>query len=83
MAASQGEDISDEEIIIEKPKSISKPVTTAKPSLVTAQYGVKSPATEEPKVEKAKATRTKKTKPASVPVLEAEEDTPDNNLDKE
>ena len=54
MAANQNEDISDEEIIIEKPKSISKPVTTAKPSLVTAQYGVKSPVAEQPKVENVK-----------------------------
>ena len=54
MAASQNEDISDEEIIIEKPTPTSKPVATAKPSLVTAQYGVKSPVSEQPKVEKAK-----------------------------
>lgn len=54
MAASQNEDISDEEIIIEKPKPTSKLVATAKPNLVTAQYGVKSPVAEEPKVEKVK-----------------------------
>lgn len=54
MAMNQSEDISDEEIITEKPSPTPKPVTTAKPSLVTAQYGVKSPATELPKVEKPK-----------------------------
>lgn len=54
MAASQNEDISDEEIIIEKPKPEPKTVATAKPSLVTAQYGVKSPVSEQPKVEKVK-----------------------------
>lgn len=54
MAASQSEDISDEEIIIEKPKPAPKTVATAKPSLVTAQYGVKSPVSEQVKVEKAK-----------------------------
>jgi len=54
MAASQSEDISDEEIIIEKPKPTSKLVGTAKPSLVTAQYGVKSPVAEQPKVENVK-----------------------------
>lgn len=59
MAASQNEDISDEEIIIEKPKPAPKTVATAKPSLVTAQYGVKSPATEEPKVEKVKEPEPK------------------------
>ena len=54
MSAGQNEDISDEEIIIEKPKPTSKPVATAKSSLVTAQYGGKSPVAEQPKVEKAK-----------------------------
>ena len=54
MEANQNEDISDEEIVIEKPTPISKPVATAKPSLVTAQYGVKAPVAEQPKVEKVK-----------------------------
>lgn len=54
MAASQSEDIFDEEIIIEKTELAPNPVATAKPSLVTAQYGVKSPVAEEPKVEKVK-----------------------------
>ena len=54
MAASQNEDVSDEEIIIEKTKPTSKLVATAKPSLVTAQYGVKSPVAEQPKVENVK-----------------------------
>ena len=47
MSAGQNEDISDEEIIIEKPKPTSKPVATAKSSLVTAQYGGKSPVAEQ------------------------------------
>ncbi len=59
MAANQNEDISDEEIIIEKTKSISKAVTTAKPSLVTAQYGVKSPVAEQPKVKMQKKQNPK------------------------
>lgn len=54
MEANQSEYISDEEIIIEKPTPILKPVATAKPSLVTAQYGVKAPVAEQPKAEKAK-----------------------------
>lgn len=54
MATSRNDDISDEEIIIEKPKPTSNTATTAKPSLVTAQYGVKSPVVEQPKVEKIK-----------------------------
>lgn len=54
MAVSQNDDISHEEIIIEKPKPTSNTSTAAKPSLVTAQYGVKSPVSEQPKVEKAK-----------------------------
>lgn len=54
MAASQNGDISEEKIIIEKPQPALKPVTTAKPSLLTSQYGIKSPVEEQPKVEKIK-----------------------------
>ena len=50
----QNDDISHEVIIIEKPNPTSNTSTTAKPSLVTAQYGVKSPVSEQPEVEKAK-----------------------------
>ncbi len=54
MEANQRDDSSEEEIIIEKPKSAPTPVVTAKPSLVTAQYGVKSPVLEQPMVKKEK-----------------------------
>lgn len=54
MAVSQNDDISHEVIIIEKPNPTSNTSTTAKPSLVTAQYGVKSSVSEQPEVEKAK-----------------------------
>ena len=54
MTVSQSENTSKEEIIVEKEQPKQKPVTTAKPSLVTAQYGMKSPAPEQSKVEKAK-----------------------------
>ena len=54
MQASRNDDIVEEEIIVEKPKPAEKPVTTAKQGLVTAQYGVKSPMPEVPKVEKVK-----------------------------
>lgn len=54
MEANQRDDSSEEEIIIEKPKSAPTPVVTAKPSLVTAQYGVKSPVLERPMVKKEK-----------------------------
>lgn len=54
MAVSQSENTSEEEIIVEKEQLKPKPVTTTKPSLVIAQYGMKSPVAEQPKVEKAK-----------------------------
>ena len=54
MTVSQSENTSKEEIIVEKEQPKQKPVTTARPSLVTAQYGMKSPTPEQSKVEKAK-----------------------------
>jgi len=59
MAVERSEDDSEEEMIIEKPKPAEKPVTTAKQGLVTAQYGVKSPVPESPKVEKVKEPESK------------------------
>ena len=54
MTSIPNNDTLDEEIIIEKPKPTPKPAVITKTNLVTEQYGVKPPMTEEPKTEKEK-----------------------------